>query len=380
MNSKSMLGVILAENPQAKMGELTQYRSLAAVPVGGKYRMIDFILSNMVNSGIYSVGVTTRYNYQSLMDHIGTGKPWDLNRKQNGLFILPPYVARDNNVVERIQGGVDVLYGALRYLRRSQQEYALIADCNSVCNMMFNDALEKHVENDADITLLYNVEDMPTCELNKHIFLNFDQENPGELSRITNIYVHPTSKKSENVYMNMFIIRRTLLMQLIEDCVAHGEHIISKDIFIKNLSRLKIFGYRYDGNVYRIDSLPTYYAFNMGLLDKEKRDKLFSDGNIYTKVKDSVAAKYNKGAVVKNSLIADGCLIEGTVENSILSRGVHVAKGAVVRNSVLMQNSEIMENCEVDNVIFDKEVIIRTGKKLMGQSTFPVFIGKHIVV
>ena len=380
MNNKTMLGVILAENPQAKMGELTQYRSLAAVPVGGKYRMIDFILSNMVNSGIYSVGVTTRYNYQSLMDHIGTGKPWDLNRKQNGLFILPPYVARDNNVVERIQGGVDVLYGALRYLRRSQQEYALIADCNSICNMTFNDALEKHIENDADITLLYNVEDMPSCELNKHIFLNFDKENADDLSRVTGIHVHPSSKKSNNVYMNMFIIRRTLLMQLIEDCVAHGEHIISKDIFIKNLARLKIFGYRYSGNVYRIDSLPTYFAFNMGLLDKEKRDKLFSEGNIYTKVKDSVAAKYSAGAVVKNSLIADGCVIEGTVENSILSRAVHVAKGAVVRNSVLMQNSDVMENCEVDNVIFDKEVIIRTGKKLMGQSTFPVFIGKHIVV
>jgi len=376
-----MLGVILAENPQARMGELTQHRSLAAVPVGGKYRMIDFILSNMVNSGIQSVGVTTRYNYQSLMDHVGTGKPWDLNRKQNGLFILPPYVAsNDHSYVERIQGGVDVLYGALRYLRRSQQEYALIADCNSICNMRFNKALEQHIENDADITLLYNVEDMPSCDLNKHIFLNFAKENKDGLSRITNIQVHPSSKKSNNVYMNMFIIRRTLLMQLIEDCAAHGEHNISKDIFIKNLDRLKILGYRYDGNVYRIDSLPTYFAFNMGMLDKDKRDKLFSEGNIYTKVKDSVAAKYGSDAIVKNSLIADGCVIEGTVENSILSRAVHVAKGAVVRNSVLMQNSEIMEGCEVDNVIFDKEVIIRTGKKLMGQSTFPVFIGKHIVV
>jgi len=380
MPNKSMLGVIFAENPEAKMGELTQYRSLAAVPVGGKYRVIDFILSNMVNSGLSSVGVTTRYNYQSLMDHIGTGKPWDLNRKQNGLFILPPYVARNN--IDHVLGGVDVLYGALRFLRRSQQEYALIADCNTVCNMDFCPALEQHVETEADITLLYNVEDMPECELSKQILLTPESKSAelGEPSRIERIHVYPTSKKSDNVYMNMFIIRRTLLVQLIEDCVAHGEHTISKDIFIKNLSRLKIFGYKYDGFVHRIDSIPTYFAFNMGLLTKEKRDKLFSEGNVYTKVKDSVAAKYGKDCVVKNSFIADGCNIEGTVINSVLSRGVHVAKGAKVSNSVIMQNADIMENCELDNVIFDKEVIIRAGKKLMGQSTFPVFISKHIVV
>jgi len=377
MPNKSMLGVIFAENPEAKMGELTQYRSLAAVPVGGKYRVIDFILSNMVNSGLTSVGVTTRYNYQSLMDHISTGKPWDLNRKQNGLFILPPYVARDN--IDRIQGGVDVLHGALSFLRRSQQEYALIGDCNTVCNMNFRPALEQHIKTEADITLLYNVQEMPQCELSKQILLTMNGSPDGE-GRITNIHVYPTSKKSDNVYMNMFIIRRTLLIQLIEDCVAHGEHTISKDIFIKNLARLKIFGYKYDGLVHRIDSIPTYFAFNMSLLNKENRDKLFSDGNVYTKVKDSVAAKYGKDCSVKNSFIADGCVIEGTVVNSILSRGVHVAKGAVVSNSVIMQNADILENCELDNVIFDKEVIIRAGKKLMGQSTFPVFISKHIVV
>jgi len=370
---KTMLGVIFAENPEAKMGELTQYRSLAAVPVGGKYRVIDFILSNMVNSGVNSVGVTTRYNYQSLMDHIGTGKPWDLNRKQNGLFILPPYVAKDN--VDRVQGGVDVLYGALGFLRKSQQEYALIADCNTVCNMNFTPTLERHIETGADITLLYNVEDIPESELEKQILLNLDDTN-----RVTDIHVYPTSKKSANVYMNMFIIRRTLLIQLIEDCVAHGEHVISKDIFIKNLNRLKIFGYQYDGFVHRIDSTPTYFAFNMALLNKENRDKLFSDGNIYTKVKDSVAAKYGKNCAVKNSLVADGCVIEGTVENSILSRGVHVAKGARVTNSVIMQNSDIQENCEVDSVIFDKDVTIRAGKKLMGQATYPVFISKRVVV
>lgn len=372
-----MLGLIFSENPEASMGELTSMRSLAAVPVGGRYRIIDFILSNMVNSGIVKVGITTPVNYQSLNDHLGTGKAWDMDRKDDGLYILPPKDTGESSE-KQLGGGIDVLEGVLPFLNKSKQEYMLVADCNTICNIDFDAALEYHMEKQADITLIYTeVGELTTKDLKRHILLDVKDGD------VEDIYVYPRKQKSNYSYMHMFLIKRELLMELVEDAMAHGYHTISKDIFIANLNKLNIAAYEFNGYKKKIDSIQSYYCFNIDLLKKEVRDELFglnNDSPIYTKIKDTVPTKYSRTAEVENSFIADGCKIEGSVKNCILFRGVHIGRGTSVENCIIMQDSEIMDNCLLENVIFDKGVVLRSGKKLVGQDTYPMVIGKNTVI
>lgn len=372
-----IMGLIFAENPEAAMGELTSVRALAAVPIGGRYRIIDFILSSMVNSGVINVGIATSYNYQSLMDHLGTGKDWDLDRKDNGLFILPPRETVETT--EGIRGGVDVIYGVSHYINKSKQEYALIADCNTICNINFGQVLKFHVEQEADITLIYTkVTDLDARSLRKNILLDVDEEH-----RVRDIQVYPVKQKTHNAYMHMFILKKDLLTELIGDAVSHGKHMLSKDIFLSNLDTLKLCAWEFEGYHKQIDSVKSFFEANLDLLERDVRDEVFGlkeDMPIYTKVKDTVPTRYGKCAEVSNSIVADGCKVEGTVKNSILSRGVHIGKGAVVTNCILMQNSDVMDNCLLENVIFDKEVVLRSGKKLVGQDTYPMVIGKGTVI
>lgn len=373
-----MLGVIFSENPEASMGELTSLRALAAVPVGGRYRIIDFILSNMVNSGIIKVGITTPVNYQSLTDHLGTGKAWDMDRKDDGLYILPPKDTGESGI--ETHGGVDILHGISSFLAKSNQEYILVSDCNTICNIDFDMVLEEHLKNEADFTLVYTkAKHLSAKDVKKHILLDINDEKI-----VTDMHVYPSKQETDCSYMHMFITRRELLMDMVEYAVTHGRHTISKDILLTAVSKgLKVSTYEFSGYKKKIDSIQSYYCFNLDLLKKDIRDELFglnTNNPIFTKIKDTVPTKYSKSAEITNSFIADGCKIEGTVKNSILFRGVHVAKGATVENCILMQNSEIMENCLLENVIFDKGVILRSGKKLVGQDTYPMVIGKEIIV
>lgn len=372
-----MLGVIFSENPEASMGELTSLRSLAAVPVGGRYRVIDFMLSNMVNSGIIKVGITTPVNYQSLTDHLGTGKAWDMDRKDDGLYILPPKETGESTV--DVLGGIDTLNGIMPFLSKSNQEYILVTDCNTICNIDFDKVFDAHIKSEADFTLVYTkVGEIGEKDIKRHILLDIDENNV-----VKDLHIYPSKQVSNNSYMHMFITKRETLMNLVEYASTHGKHQISKDIFLPAIDSMVINAYEYDGYLTKIDSIQSYYSFNLSLLNKEVRDELFgldTDNPIFTKIKDSVPTKYGKTAEVENAFIADGCKIEGTVKNSVLFRGVRVAKGAVVENSILMQDSEVMDNCLAENVIFDKGVILRSGKKLVGQDTYPMVIGKDIVV
>lgn len=371
-----MMGLIFAENPEAAMGELTSVRSLAAVPFGGRYRIIDFILSNMVNSAITNVGLITAHNFQSLGDHLGTGKDWDIDRKNNGLFILPRSEVAEN---ADARAGVDIINGVMHYLGKSRQEYVLVADCNTVCNIDFKNVLRFHDENDADITLIYTeTGEINPRDLSTRILLEINGEN-----RVTDIQVYPIRQKSNLAYMHMFLIKREMLIELIGDAVAHNKHHLSKDIFLPNIDKMKIYAYKYEGYSRQIDNVKSFFNANLELLNKDIRDELYglkNDMPIYTKVKDTVPTRYASGAEVSNSFVADGCMIEGTVRNSILFRGVHVGKGATVENCIVMQKSEVMDNCLLENVIFDKEVVLRSGKKLVGQDTYPMVIGKKTII
>lgn len=370
------LGFIFSENPEVNLGELTSLRSLAAVPVGGRYRIIDFVLSNMVNSGIIKVGIATAYKNQSLSDHLGSGKDWDMARKNNGLFILPPPEIGEAN--DRIAGGVDYIYRALNYLKRSHQDYVLVSDCNTICNIDYDEVMDFHIEKDADITIIHTkVGELSPGDLKRNILLDVAEDG-----RVTDIQVYPSMQKLNNSYMHMFLIKKELLISLVGDCAAHNKHVISKDIFLANLKTLKIYSYEFSGYKKKIDSIASFFEFNLDLLKKEVRDELFGDDSdaIYTKIKDTVPTRYGTDCDINNSFIADGCNIEGSVDNCIIFRGVHIGKGAKVKNSIIMQNSQVMENCTVENAIFDKEVVLRKDKKIIGQETYPVVIGKRTIV
>lgn len=376
MENNNTLGLIFSENPEANLGVLMNPRALAAVPVGGRYRIIDFMLSNMVNSGIASVGITTGHRHQSLNDHLGSGKAWDMARKEKGLFILPPPENTDSS--SRNLGGIDNIESAMRFLKRSHQEYVLISDCNTICNINFEDVMEFHMEKQADITIIYTaVDNLNEKELKRHIMLNVSEDG-----RVEDMQIYPKKQKSNFSYMHMLYIKKELLIDLVDDCLAHDEHIISKDILLKNIKNRRIFGYEFKGYRKKIDSIKSFFEFNLDLLNGEIRQELFGDdeNSIYTKVKDSVPTRYGKNSEVKNSFIADGCFIDGEVENCIIFRGVKVGRGSKLKNAVIMQNSQIMENCVVENVIFDKEVVLCENKKMIGQETYPLIVGKRTVV
>lgn len=369
----NILGLIFSENPEVSLGELTASRSPAAVPVGGRYRIIDFILSNMVNSGIDKVGIATGMKRRSLTDHLGSGKDWDLARKENGLYILSP---TDNS--GRKLSGIDYINNAMSYLKRSSQEYVLLCDCNTICSIDFDEVAKYHFESGADITLVYTeVGELTEEELAHHIMLDVDDDGA-----VSDIQLYPKRQRSNCSYMHMLIIKKELLIDMVDDCLAHDKHSVSKDILLANMKKLNFRAYRFEGYKKTIDSIRSFFEFNLDMLDPELRRGLFGDEDrsVYTKVKDSIPTRYGSEADVSNSFVADGCVIEGKVENSIIFRGVKIGKGSVIRNAVIMQNSHIMDNCCLENAIFDKEVILRSGKKLIGQGTYPLVIGKRTIV
>ncbi len=372
---RDTMGIIYTGDSNISLQELTLHRSVAALPFGGRYRVIDFTLSNMINSGITNVGLITQNNYHSLMDHLDSGKQWDLDRKSGGLFILPPYVSHDNTGWYR--GEVEAFHSNMSYIRRSPQKTVIISGSSMVCNLTFEDAMEFHRNNMADITVIYKEEKNATKEeLSRQTLLRTDLEN-----RIWDIEVRPTVPMSDKVSMEMYIIDKKLFEYLIEECAARGQYDFNKDILIKNKEKLRILGYPYEGYLAKIDSIQSYFKHSLELFDPDNFQELFHHaGPVYTKVKDEVPARYGDNASAGNSLVADGCVIDGVVDNCILFRGVKVGKNAVIKNSIIMQDTEIQERAILDNVILDKEVIIRKGKRLMGQENYPVVIRKHTII
>jgi len=372
----NILGIILTGGNSNNLGELSINRSSAAMPIGGKYRAIDFVLSNMVNSGVVSVGVITQYNFRSLMDHLGSGKEWDLDRRTKGLFIFPPFISPESNSWYR--GSADALYNNLSFLRRSDEEYAIIAQGgNCIYKMDYTDMFDFHMQKDADITIVYR--EMTDFEPDDLKRLGIIQKDSDE--RLTDFQEKPLHPLSNNASIGIYIMKKSLLISLLEECVAHGDYDFVKDILIKKINSLKVYGYKFNGYWRSMCSVQLYYRTNMELLNPEIREELFkTGGKIFTKVKDETPAKYNYEAEVTNSIVGDGCIIEGIVQNSILFRGVTVNKGAVVKNSIIMQGSIIEDNAILVNTILDKNVQVTQGKSLKGEDNWPIIVGRKAIV
>lgn len=369
-----LMGIINLNEPEEYLGDLTRGRPLAAVPFGGRYRLIDFVLSNMVNSGISNVGLFVQHKYRSLMDHLRSGKEWDLARKRDGLFFLLPAYSRFPMQMHR--GDVEDMYANLDYISNSRQKYVVISGVNMLTNLDYRAALDFHLEKAADVTVLYTPADCTRQDCSKANVLELDDE-----SRVLDIKQYGQRRANQPMSMEMFIMEKELLIDLINESISQGDSDFVKHCIIKNCSRLKMVGYHHAGYVGRIVSLQSYFQHSMSLLDPEIWQELFfQSGYIYTKVKDEPPSKYMPCAQVSNSLVAGGCHIEGRVENSILFRGVKVHKGAHIKNSIIMQKGEIEAGAMLSNVICDKDVRITAEKQLKGEFSYPLVVKKGRVI
>ncbi len=369
-------GIIFSNIHDKNITELTSRRTMASIPFACRYRLIDFALSNMVNSGITNIDVIAHYNYHSLMDHIGNGKNWDLARRTGGIKILPPYItayANSSNTLYNTR--LEALKSVIHSISNIREEYIVLSDCDVICNIDFDALLKYHIDRKADVTMVVKNLDLNDRSPDKNVVYRSDSNG-----MITDIISHPLDLRgNHDIALNIWIINKDLLISMVNDAIAHGYVNFSRDILARNIGRLKMQVYKHTGFSSVVSSFEDYYSVSMKLLkDREIRRALFEipERPIFTKVRNSAPTKYIGGAQASNSLIADGCIIEGTVDNSILFRGVRVGKGAVVKNSILFQDTVISDNAYLNCLVTDKNVVIRDGRILSGHETMPVYIEK----
>lgn len=369
-------GLIFSNIHDQSVSELTRMRTMASVPFGGRYRLIDFALSNMVNSDITKIGVITHYNYQSLLDHIGTGKDWDLARRSGGIKILPPYItAYENSASGKMYGSrLEALMGAANFINRCTEDYIVLSDCDIICNIDLSKVIEAHAESGADITFVTKKLDASKIHLAEQVAM----VSANEKGKIVDFTEGIPTKGEVNICTNIMVMKMGYLRNIIADAVAHGYTSFFRDIISRSLAHANYHIYEYDGWYAYIGSLEGYFDCSMQLLTDEAREGLFNVKNrpILTKVRNSAPTKYCDGSKVVNSLIADGCVIEGTVQNSIIFRGVKVGRGTVIKNSILLQDTYTGSDVTLNCVITDKNVVIRDGRNLSGHESMPFFIAK----
>lgn len=365
----NVLGLIFASMHDTSVVELTKQRTMGSILFGGRYRLIDFPLSNMVNSGISNVGVITKSNYGSLLDHLGSGREWDLSRKKGGLHLLPPYSHENGGVYK---GRLDALNNVWSFIEHSRAKYVVLSDCDMVTTIDYNPAIEQHIETGADITVIYS-KGMYSSEKNQSTnILELDG------NRVKEVLVDPQFAGECNISLGMFIMSKEFLKKIVTEAASRNQYSLTRDVLQAKKDEYLICGYEHKEYFSKIDSLINYYKANIELLDTEKRNALFKkDLPVYTKIRDNGPVKYGLESNIKNSLIADGCVIEGTVENCVLFRGVKIGKDTIVKNSVILQGTTIGNNCQINSVVTDKNVKINDGKVLTGSETYPLYIGKN---
>lgn len=376
VNSNSnALGILFPNSYDSLVPELVGERLMASIPFAGRYRLVDFILSSMVNCGIDNVSVIVRKNYHSLMDHLGSGRSWDLTRKNGGLNLVPPYAEK---TVKIYNGRVEALASILDFLKEQKEKYVVMADTNLAVNFDFNALIDAHKTSGADITVAYTRQPLPQSALeaphtSKDMYYTMSIED----GRVTEIQINSKEPGEQNFSMNIYIMERQFLIDQVSSAFVRGQIYFERDILAPQLDKLNVHAFCYDGYVARICDMKSYFNENMKMLDDANVDALFGRSPIYTKIRDDNPTRYKSGANVKNIMAADGCLIEGDVENSILFRGVKIGKGAKVKNCVLMQDTVVEPGVNLEYVITDKDVTITADRELKGNDSFPVYVAKY---
>jgi len=373
------MAVIFPNSYDSLVPELVSDRLMASIPFASRYRMSDFLISSMVNCGIDNISLIVRKNYHSLMDHLGSGREWDLTRKNGGLNIVPPFAQK---TIKLYNGRVEALESIKRFIASQKEKYVILTDANLAVNFDFKALLDKHVETGANITIVYNRQEIPQSFKNpnveiKDMYFTVDVTSDGKIKKIN---MNSTKPGVQNFSMNIFVIDRELLLSLIDEAYVNGYTYFERDVLAPRTGQIDMRGYCYDGYVARIVDTHSYFEENMKLLDEKNLDALFSGNPIYTKIRDDNPTRYINGCRVKNIMAADGCEIKGDVENCVLFRGVKIGKGAKVRNCVLMQDTVVEDGADIEYLITDKNVTIRAGKHLKGNDTFQVYVAKRQTV
>lgn len=370
MRTSAVAGLIFA-NSDDKLKKLTANRSMASVPFGARYRIVDFALSNLVNTGVTSVGIITRENYRSLMDHVGNGISWDLDRKNGGVYFIPPYYKRG---VKRFVGTVSAIAGAAEYIEKCGADYIVLYDSHIIANIDLSLALRQHKEKGADITVVYHNGKLPEKSSEKMIL------TLGNDSRVKNI-TFSEEEQETSFGVGVSIINKDLLLKLVKAADEDGLTSFAREVLAHKTEELKMYGFEHKDFVAVMDNTATYYQASMALLNKDVRAQLFNKKRpIFTKVRDGMPTRYGINADVKNCLVGDDCIIEGTVKNSILFRGARVGKGAVVENCILMQETKVGEGATLCNVIADKNASVDDAVVLKGTKERYCFIDKNQIL
>ena len=364
------VGIILAGGNNHRMKELSQKRAIAAMPIAGSYRSIDFALSNMSNSHIQQVAVMTQYNAGSLGEHLNSSKWWDFGRKQGGLTVFTPSMTSENSFWYR--GTADAIYQNLAYLKNCHEPYVVIASGDCVYKMDYNKVLEYHINKQADFTIV--VKEMP-AEVNVERFgtIQMDADN-----RITGFEEKPIVAKSNTISCGIYVVRRRQLIDLIEQSAEEGRFDLVKDILIRFKDMKRIYGYKMEGYWQNIATVEDYFHTNMDFLKKEIRDFFFREyPDIYTKVDDLPPAKYNYGVQVKNSLVGRGCIVNGTIEDSVVFKKAYIGNNCYIKNSIIMNDVYIADNCHIENCIVESHGTIRENSYFKGEDGIRILIEKN---
>lgn len=370
------MGIIFSNIYDNALSELTNVRTVASLPFGSRYRQIDFVLSNMSNSGIYNIGIITKYNYRSLMDHLGSCADWDLNRKNESVVILPPFAEGNSNRV--YSGKLEALYTARNFMEDSQYDYVVVCDSTILCNIDFRRAIAHHVESGADVTAIACKYDPAEADKGRALVLKANKKN-----RVVDVLTETTPRPGYYTGMGMFIFGREYLLNVLNETYSKGLIHLERDLLLQrfNQNAINISVYPFDGVVLCNQDIQSYYANNMKLLEKKTRDGLFLDDTpIYTKIRDEAPTYYGEGSRIRDCMIADGCVLHGTVEKSILFRDVKAERGSKIEGSIIMQGARIGKDVQLSNVILDKNVTVREGTVLTGTPEHPVIVQKGAIV
>ena len=360
------VGIINLDENESRMGELTRNRPLASVPIAARYRIIDFVLSNMTNSGIECIGIFTKNRSRSLMDHLTNGRPWDLHRKKDGLKVFN--FSYEDPTYDDIHNFSD----NIEFVKYSRKDYVLIAPSYMICNIDYEEALKEHKKSNNDITVIYKNINNADKEFTDCDVLNIDKNG-----RILSVGQNIGRENNANVSMEMYIMSTGLFVDIVLEGVRSGMYRKIKQFIYSNLYNMNVGTYEFTGYVSCINSLRSYYNANMDLLKKKINAELFSSARpIYTKIKDEAPVHYSGESKVTNSIIANGCIIEGEVNNCVIARRVYVAKDAKLQDCIIMQNTVIGEGANLEKVIADKKTEIKKGEIYKGSEEWPVVMNK----
>lgn len=367
------VGIILAGGNNQKMRELSNKRAIAAMPVAGSFRSIDFSLSNMTNSGIQKVAVLTQYNSRSLNEHLSSSKWWDFGRKQGGLYVFTPTITVGNNFWYR--GTADSIAQNLDFLKRCHEPYVVIASGDGVYKLDYNRVLEYHIEKKSDITVVYtkvpegdDVSRFGVLRLSPDGRIEEFQEKPMDTTGVV-------EKPEVMVSTGIYVIRRRQLIELIEKAASEDRYDFVNDILIRYKNSKRIYGYQLNSYWNNISTVDSYYHTNMDFLKEDVRDYFFRQyPDVYSKIEDMPPAKYNPGANVKNSLVSSGCIINGTVENSVLFRKVFVGENCVIKNSIILNDVYIGDNTYIENCIVESRDTIRANSHHVGEEGIKIVV------